>query len=168
MAFGIALLGFVALAGFSAKMLDGFEIRKRTKDVIYLVASLAFVAAGAIAAISISPEVVVSLLIALVLMGKIEKWGLRAAYSIVLILAAAVIRDISVMSPLSVAILALCAMVDETEIKIIRDYRPSMWIGSILIGLMAGGWAPLAAIAAFDIGYALASRAKAHVLGLLK
>jgi len=130
----LVILVMVALAGFSSKMLDGFAVRKMAKDFAYILINLSFIIAGTLAAITISPEVVISLLIALILMGKIDKLGLRIGYALVLLLTLALMRDSSVLSPISVVILVVCAMVDETEIRIIRDYRPSMWIGTIAIG----------------------------------
>lgn len=168
MAFDFAVLGLVVLVGFSSKMLDGFIIKNRMKDALYLFINLVFIVAGTLAAISISPETVISLLIALILMGKIDREGLRIAYAFVLMVTLAIIRDVSALNPLSIAILTVCGIVDEMELKIIKDYRPSMWVGSILIGLLASNWNPLFAIALFDLGYVAASKAKVSVLKLLK
>ncbi|MCX6773619.1 MAG: hypothetical protein NTY68_01310 [Candidatus Micrarchaeota archaeon] len=168
MSFDFALLGLVALAGFSSKMLDGFIIKKRIKDAIYLFINLIFIIAGTLAAISISPETVISLLIALILMGKIDKEALRIAYSFVLLITLALIRDVSALNPLSIAMLTVCGIIDEMELKIIRDYRPSMWIGAAAIGLLIGNWNPFFAIALFDIGYAIALKTKPSFLKLLK
>jgi hypothetical protein len=148
-------------------MLDGFSIGKSAREMAYLAVNAALVSIGAFAAIAVSPEIIVSLLIALPLMNKIDRLSLQIPYIIVLAITVLLISDFSPLNPLTVAALAIGAAIDETELPFIRDFRPAMLAASLLVGIVASSWGPLLAIALFDMGYMLATRIKPEAMRLI-
>jgi hypothetical protein len=157
----------IFLSGLSSKMLDGFSIGKSVKEIAYFAANAILVSIGAVAAIAVAPEIIVSLLIALPLMNKIDKLPLQAAYIAVLAITVLFIGDFSPLNPLVVAALAIGAAIDETELPFIRDFRPAMLAASLMIGIAVANWGPLLAIALFDMGYAVAARFKPDALRII-
>jgi hypothetical protein len=150
----------VFLSGLSSKMLDGFALGRSKKEIAYFIVNAIFISIGAFAVITVSPEIAISLLIALPLMGKIDKLSLQLAYVAVLAITVFLVRDFSVLSPVTVAVLAIGAAIDETELPFIREFRPAMIIGSLFIALLLWDWRPLLTISLFDLGYGIAAKAK--------
>jgi hypothetical protein len=157
----------ILLSGFSSKMLDGFVPGKSARELAYIFLNTIIIAAGTLAAVSLSPELVYALLVALPLMGKIDRLPLQAAYVAVLAISLFAVHDFSALNPLAFAALAVCAALDETELPFIRNFRPCMAVGSIAIGVLLANWLPLLAIVAFDIGYVLAAKSKPAILAFV-
>jgi predicted neutral ceramidase superfamily lipid hydrolase len=160
----LPILVAVFLSGISSKMLDGFLLGRSKREIAYFLANAIFVLIGAFAVMALSPAIAISLLIALPLMGKIDRLPLQLAYIAVLAITLLLVRDFSALNPVTVGMLAVCAAIDETDLPFIRDFRPAMLAGSALLGLFLWDWRPLLAISLFDLGYGIAARLKPNAL----
>jgi hypothetical protein len=163
----LAAMVAVFLSGLSSKMLDGFRIGKSAKEIAYLAINIILVLAGAFAALTICPEIIIALLVALPLMGKIDRLSLQLAYAAVLIVTALLVKDFSSLNLVAIAVLAIGAAVDETELPFIRDFRPAMLIASIAIGLLLWNWRELLTITLYDLGYVIAAGMKPDLMKML-
>ncbi len=141
------------LSGFSTKMLDGFRMRKfNVKEVIYSLVFSGFTLSGFFLGLRLVPELVIGLILALILAGKMDTGVFKAMSALFITVFVYFLLHQSINIYLLPGFL-IASFLDELEIA--RGYRPFLPLFSLLVGFIFS-FQYFFAILAFDAGYTIA------------